>query len=69
MVCNFRADNCSIEKAKKATEFCEANQIFKKPDFLKLASKKKKSIWQPWIRVFEYVLVTAGCSFLCVCVC
>jgi len=37
MVCNFGADNFSIEKshekAKQATEFCDANQILKKPDF------------------------------------
>jgi hypothetical protein len=49
MVCNFSADNISIEKshetAKKANEFCDANQILKKPDFWNLASKKP--IWQP----------------------
>jgi len=50
MICNFRADTFSIEKkqekAKKAKEFCYANQILKNPGFWNLASKKP--IWQPW---------------------
>ena len=60
------------EKAKKSNSFCDANYLWKKPNFPNLAWKKP--IWQPWCnnewheywgqRIFPYcnVLDNAQCA-------
>ena len=41
MLCNFRADNFSMQKTrKKANEFSDANQIKKKNSFMEFRFKK-----------------------------
>ena len=63
MVCNFRADNFSIEKshdkAKKANEFCDANQILKKAIFLEFGFKTATH-YNPQITTCDSIMLTFG---------